>query len=76
MVLLLCSTATGKEEEILAHRIPSQVQYVLIGAGTASHACAKAIRECDPKAKVSGTSLCLSHQVHVVHWVSSGSDNR
>lgn len=32
---------------------PEHVPYILIGAGTASFAAAKAIREKDPKAKVS-----------------------
>lgn len=32
--------------------LPEHVPYVLIGAGTASFACMKAIRERDPNAKV------------------------
>ena len=32
--------------------LPEHVAYVLIGAGTASFACMKAIRERDPNAKV------------------------
>lgn len=38
----------------LPHRLVEigDVQYVLVGAGTASFAAAKAIREKDPKAKV------------------------
>jgi len=43
--------------------LPEHVAYVLIGAGTASFACMKAIRERDPNAKV---CQCLLH----TRWVS------
>lgn len=43
--------------------LPEHVPYVLIGAGTASFACMKAIRERDPNAKV----YCL---LHTTWWVN------
>lgn len=43
--------------EIVENSLPEQVTYVLIGAGTASFACMKAIRERDPNAKVSDILL-------------------
>jgi len=56
------ASATEKEPEPVAIPptpvanplpLPEHVPYVLIGAGTASFACMKAIRERDPNAKVS-----------------------
>nr|CAL36989.1 programmed cell death 8/apoptosis inducing factor [Suberites domuncula] len=41
-----------KPTDVASLELPKHVQYVLIGAGTASFAAAKAIREKDPKAKV------------------------
>jgi len=38
--------------------LPEHVPYVLIGAGTASFACMKTIRERDPNAKVSTKIGC------------------
>lgn len=45
------------------------VPYVLIGAGTASFAAAKAIREADPQAKVSQFLLPLCVCVHITYLV-------
>ena len=38
--------------------LPSHVQYLLIGAGTASHACANAIQQRDPSAKARPMAHC------------------
>ena len=42
------------------HLLTEHVPYVLVGAGTASFAAAKSIREKDPKAKVYYVLLCFS----------------